>query len=37
MVGNSLWEQFMNFNKSYWGKGTLDKLTTALVKLNSAE
>jgi hypothetical protein len=32
MVGNSLWEQFMNFNSSYWSKGTLEKLTKVMVK-----
>jgi hypothetical protein len=32
MVGNTLWEQFMNFNSSYWKKGTLESLTKVLVK-----
>jgi hypothetical protein len=32
MVGTTLWEQFMNFNSSYWSKGTLDKLTKVMVK-----
>jgi len=32
MVGNTLWEQFMNFNSSYWSKGTLEKLTKVMVK-----
>jgi hypothetical protein len=31
MVGNTLWEQFMNFNSSYWKKGTLESLTKVLV------
>ena len=35
MVGNTLWEQFMNFNKSYWKNGMLDMLTKKLVTLNS--
>ena len=32
MVGTTLWEQFMNFNKSYWSKGTLEKLTQVLIQ-----
>lgn len=36
MVGNTLWEQFMNFNKSYWKNGMLDMLTKKLVILNNA-
>jgi hypothetical protein len=36
MVGNTLWEQFMNFNKSYWKNGMLDTLTKKLVILNNA-
>jgi len=32
MVGKTLWEQFMNFNSSYWKKGTLESLTKVLVK-----
>jgi hypothetical protein len=36
MVGNTLWEQFMNFNKSYWKNGMLDMLTKKLVTLNNA-
>jgi hypothetical protein len=36
MVGNTLWEQFMNFNKSYWKNGMLDTLTKKLVTLNNA-
>jgi hypothetical protein len=32
MVGTTLWEQFMNFNSSYWSKGTLEKLTKVMVK-----
>jgi hypothetical protein len=35
MVGNTLWEQFMNFNKSYWKNGMLDMLTKKLVTLNN--
>jgi hypothetical protein len=35
MSGNTLWEQFMNFNKSYWKNGMLDMLTKKLVTLNS--
>jgi hypothetical protein len=31
MVGTTLWEQFMNFNKSYWKKGTLEKLTQVMI------
>jgi hypothetical protein len=31
MVGKTLWEQFMNFNSSYWSKGTLEKLTKFFV------
>jgi hypothetical protein len=27
-----LWEQFMNFNSSYWKKGTLEKLTQVLIQ-----
>jgi hypothetical protein len=36
MSGNTLWEQFMNFNKSYWKNGMLDMLTKKLVTLNNA-
>jgi len=32
MVGTTLWEQFMNFNKSYWKKGTLEKLTGVMIQ-----
>ena len=32
MVGTTLWEQFMNFNKSYWKTGTLEKLTQVLIQ-----
>ena len=33
MVGDTPWEQFVNFNSSFWKKGTLDKLTKYMVDL----
>jgi hypothetical protein len=31
--GNTTWEKFVNHNKSYWKKGTLEKLTKYMVEL----
>ena len=33
MVGDTTWEQFVNFNSRFWKKGTLDKLTKYMVDL----
>jgi hypothetical protein len=33
MVGNTTWEQFVNFNSSFWKKGTLEKLNKYMVDL----
>ena len=35
MVGDTTWEQFVNFNSRFWKKGTLDKLTKYMVNLNT--
>ena len=35
MVGDTPWEQFVNFNSQFWKKGTLDSLTKYMVNLNT--
>ena len=34
-VGNTTWEKFVNHNKSYWKKGTLEKLTKYITDLQN--
>jgi len=33
MVGDTMWEKFVNFNSRFWKKGTLDRLTKYMVNL----
>jgi len=35
MVGNTLWEQFVNFNSSFWKKGTIEKLQKHMNELET--